>query len=112
MVWRRVARTLLVVAAGLVAGAIVFLVTRPSDDELQRAALDEFGLPPALADSPVAPVLDRIAERIADRALAETRTSALAALGTVAAVTAAGVIVVERVDRRGRDRPSPTNDEN
>ncbi len=100
--WRRVvAVTVINIAAGLAAGWVVLVLTRPSQDELQREALDEIGLPVELEGAPVlGPVLDTYTERVAGRVVAESRPSAAAALGA-GVVVAAGCSVVAVA---GRDR--------
>lgn len=100
--WRRVvAFTVVNIAAGLAAGWVVLVLTRPSQDELQRAALDEIGLPVELERAPVlGPALDTYTERVAARVVAESRPSAAAALGA-GVVVAAGCSVAAVA---GRDR--------
>ena len=103
--WRRVvAVTVINIAAGLAAGWVVLVLTRPSQDELQRAALDEMGLPVELEGAPVfGPVLDTYTERVAGRVVAESRPSAAAALG--AGVVVAAGCSVSMVAAGRRDGP-------
>lgn len=108
--WPRIVVLALVnIAAGLAAGLIVLALSRPSQDELQRAALDEAGLPVQLESAPViGPALDTYTQRIEARIVAESRLSAIAALatGTVVAVGCAvlnqAVTVRRRPPRRRR----------
>ena len=70
--WHRmIAVTAVNIAAGLAAGWVVFVLSRPSQDELQRAALDEIGLPVELALAPRRALLDAIAAHDAAAAEAE-----------------------------------------
>ena len=63
-----VAVTVVNIAAGLAAGWVVLVLSRPSQDELQRAALDEIGLPVELERAPVlGPALDTYTERVSAR---------------------------------------------
>lgn len=89
--WSSVAVAAMVgVAIGLAAGWIALGLTRPSDDELQRATLDEIGLPAELEGTPfIGPALDTYTDRIEARITAESRSSAALALaiGVIVAVT-------------------------
>ena len=102
--WRGVvAVTVVNIAAGLAAGWVVLVLTRPSEDELQRAALDEMGLPVELEGAPVfGPVLDTYTERVAGRVVAESRPSAAAALGAGVVVAAGCFVATAAV--AGQDR--------
>lgn len=75
------------VVVGLATGWIALGLTRPSNDEFQRAALDEIGLPADLEGAPlIGPALDTYSNRIEERIVAESRASAGLAL-------AVGVII-------------------
>ena len=70
------------IAVGIASGWAVLALTRPSDDHLQRAVLDEIGLPVDLETaSVIGPALDTYTDRIESRVLEETRPSATLALG-------------------------------
>lgn len=102
------------VAVGIAAGWAVLALTRPSDDDLQRAVLEEVGLPADLEAAPViGPALDTYTDRIEDRIVEETRPSATLALGVGVISGVAGTVaahaVAERI-RPARDQP-PRNDE-
>ena len=98
-----VAVTVVNIAAGLAAGWVVLVLSRPSQDELQRAALDEIGLPVELERAPVlGPALDTYTERVSARVVAESRPSAAAALG--AGVLAAAGCSVATAEVAGRER--------
>ena len=74
---------------GLSATLITLTLTRPSDDELQRAALDELGLPVEMESAPIiGPVLDDVTEQITRRMINESRTTATTAalVGVIVAV--------------------------
>lgn len=97
------------IAVGLAAGWAVLALTRPSDDDLQRAVLEEVGLPADLEAAPViGPALDTYTDRIEDRILDETRPSATLALGVgvISGVTGtvAAHAAAERI-RPARDQP-------
>lgn len=88
---RRAAFTLVAVVVGLAATWLTLTLTRPRDDELQRAALDELGLPVGMESSPIiGPVLDDITEQITRRMINESRASATAA-SLVGIIVAVGV---------------------
>lgn len=93
--WSSVAIAALIgVAVGLATGWIVLGLTRPSDDELQRAALDEIGLPAALEDAPViGHALDTYTDRIEARITAESRSSAGLALAVAVIIAVATTTV-------------------
>lgn len=102
-------RMILTTLAGLVIGlAVAFFVisaTRPSNDELQAAALDEMGLSSDLASSRlIGPILDQMTDKIGDRMVAETRSSVIAGVlaGVVAAAGVAGA-----ASWISRPRPEP-----
>lgn len=77
------------VLAGLMAGWLVITLHGPSEDELQRAVMDEIGLPPELESSPLlGSALDRYTERMKARVIAESRPSAVAAIAAGTAITA------------------------
>ena len=98
-----VAVTVVNIAAGLAAGWVVLVLSRPSQDELQRAALDEIGLPVELERAPVlGPALDTYTERVAARVVAESRPSAAAALGAGVVVAAGCFVATAAV--AGQDR--------
>lgn len=94
------------------AALITISVTRPSDRELQRAAVDELGLPGFLLDLPGAQVLvDEITDSVSHRVIEESRPSIATGLtvggltGAVSAVIAALALVGiarQREDRAGR----------
>lgn len=78
------------VVAGLAGGWLVLGLARPSSDHLQRAALDEVGLPAELESAPmIGPLLDAYSERVQTRVIDETRPSLELAVvgGVVLAVT-------------------------
>ena len=104
--WHRmIAVTAVNIAAGLAAGWVVFVLSRPSQDELQRAALDEIGLPVELEAAPVlGPALDTYTERVAARVVAESRPSAAAALGAGVVVAGGCSVATAAVAGRGRRR--------
>ena len=104
--WKRViALTVVNLAAGLAAGLIVLSLTRPSQDQLQRAALDEIGLPMELERAPfLGPALDTYTERIAARVVAESKPSAAAALGAGVAVAIVSSLATSAVAARDRIR--------
>lgn len=96
-------------AVGIAAGWAVLALTRPSDDDLQRAVLDEVGLPADLeAAHVIGPALDTYTDRIERRVLEETRPSATLALGVgvISGVsgTVAGGAATKRI-RSARDHP-------
>lgn len=69
------------VVLGAASGFIALSLTRPSDDELQRAILDEFGFDEDLESAPIiGPLLDDLTMKSQERAVEETRTSAIAAI--------------------------------
>lgn len=69
------------IVLGIAVGWILLTLTRPSDDELQRAVLEEVGLPADLEAAPViGPALDTYTDRVESRVLDETRPSATLAL--------------------------------
>ena len=105
--WLRVVVAALVgVAAGLATGWIALGMTRPGDDELQRAALDEIGLPADLEDAPViGPELDAYTNQVEERILAEYRFSIGLAL-TVGVIIAVATTVAAHA---GAARTSPAN---
>ena len=100
--WPRfIALALLNVAAGVAAGLIVLVLSRPSQDELQRAALDEVGLPVQLESAPIiGPALDTYTERLEARIVAESRLSATASLSTGVVVAVGGAALNQVVARR------------
>lgn len=102
--WPRIVVLALVnIAAGLVAGSIVLALSRPSQDELQRAALEEVGLPVQLENAPViGPALDTYTQRIEARIVAESRLSAIAALATGAVVAVGCGVLSQAVTVRRR----------
>ena len=104
--WKRViALTVVNLAAGLAAGLIVLSLTRPSQDQLQRAALDEVGLPMELERAPfLGPAPDTYTERIAARVVAESKPSAAAALGAGVAVAIVSSLATSAVAARDRIR--------
>lgn len=78
---------------GITAGWILLTLSRPSDDELQRAVLDEVGLPADLEAAPViGPALDTYTDRVEARVLDETRPSATLALAVGVVVGVAGTV--------------------
>ncbi|WP_436792810.1 hypothetical protein [Actinospongicola halichondriae] len=105
MLLRRAAFTLVAVVVGLAATWLTLTLTRPSDDELQRAALDELGLPVGMESSPIiGPVLDDITEQITRRMINESRASATVAalLGIVVAVGVGSGMDLLESHRRAR----------
>jgi hypothetical protein len=76
-----------------VASAVITIgLARPSEHELQRAALEETGLPPGLLDLPaVQPLADDLTSRVANRIIDESQPSLAlgAAVGTLAGATSA-----------------------
>lgn len=103
--WRVLAFTVVNIAAGIAAGLIVLSLTRPSQDQLQRAALDEVGLPMELERAPfLGPALDTYTERIAARVVAESKPSAAAALGAGVAVAIVSSLATSAVAARDRIR--------
>ena len=92
--WSSVALAALIgVAVGLATGSVLGL-TRPSDDELQRAALDEIGPPADLEDAPlISSVLDTYTDRIEARITAESRSSAGLALAVAVIIAVATTTV-------------------
>ena len=90
------------VAVGMTVAWAVFQLSRPSTDDLQRQALDELGLGPAVESAPfLEPLLDDITERVSRRVVHETTTSMVssAAAGVVVSV-AAGTALLLILDRR------------
>ena len=103
--WRVLAFTVINITAGFAAGLIVLGLTRPSHDQLQRAALDEVGLPVELERAPfLGPALDTYTERVAARVVAESRPSVAAALGAGVAVAIVGSLATSAVAARDRIR--------
>jgi len=104
--WRGVAAAALVgVAVGLATGWITLGLTRPSNDEFQRAALDEIGLPADLEGAPlIGPALDTYSDQIEERIVAESRASAGLALAV--GVVIAVVTTVAAHAGAGRLRPA------
>ncbi len=101
------------VAVGLATGWIVLGLTRPSDDELQRAALEEIGLPADLEDAPlISSVLDTYTDRIEERIVAESRSSAGLALavGVIVAVTTTAAAHVSAARTSPTDPHQPDDD--
>lgn len=105
--WSRLALiTLLGIAVGALAGWATLSVTRPSDNELQRAVLDEIGLPAQLEASPLlGPAIDHYTTRITQRAIKESRGSATLTIVVTVAVTAvvtatAGTLLEGTANRR------------
>lgn len=87
--------------ASMLAGIAVGAATFPRGDELRRASVEEIGLDPDLLEHPlVAPVIDRMSQRIERRIIDEARTSMLLAVLTSAAVAVVGVVVLDQVGRR------------
>lgn len=79
---------LVAIAVGVLCGWATFSLTRPSDGELQRAVLDEFGLPEELEAAPViGPMLDQYTTHVSRRVVQESRRSAT--LAYVVSVTVA-----------------------
>jgi len=97
------------IAVGLAAGWTVLALTRPSDDDLQRAVLDEIGLPAELEAAPVVgPALDTYTHRIERRVLDETRPSATLALSVGVIVGVTGTVTAHAAAARirpARDQP-------
>lgn len=79
------------------AALITISVTRPSDRELQRAAVDELGLPGFLLDVPGAQALaDDITDRVTNRVIDESRPSIVTGL-TVGGLTGAASAVISAI---------------
>jgi hypothetical protein len=76
-----------------VASAVIAIgLARPSEHELQRAALEETGLPRGLLDLPaVQPLADNLTSRVAHRIIDESQPSLAlgAAVGTLAGAASA-----------------------
>jgi hypothetical protein len=89
--WSRFALiSLFGIAVGALAGWVTLSATRPSENDLQRAVIDEIGLPAELEASPLlAPVIDHYTTRITDRAVRESRGSATLAIALSVVVSAA-----------------------
>lgn len=103
---------LLGVTSGIISAWLVFELTRPSTDDLQRRALDELGLAPGLESAPfVEPVLDEVTERVSRRVIDESASTvvASAAVGVIVAVTASGalMLVIEGRGQRSSGVESP-----
>lgn len=104
---RLVAVTLVGIAAGIAAGWLAITLTRPSTDELQRAALDEIGLPTELESAPmIGPALDAYTDRVEARVVEESRPSAMVALaiGVTVAVVATVAVTATADSVRARSR--------
>lgn len=105
--------TLLVVIAIVVvslAGAFaVAWQAMPDDQQLQRDAVEELGIPSAIIDSPIVkPVLDDLTHRIRARAVDDVRHAMLTGLAAGLAIGLVGAtLVVNTV--RSRSAPSDVN---
>lgn len=103
------------IAAGIAAGWAVLTLTRPTDDELQRAVLDEVGLPADLETAPIiGPALDTYTDRIEGRILAESKPSATLALAVGVMVGVTGTVAAHAAAERMRpaqDHPPHDNTE-
>lgn len=99
------------IAVGVLCGWATLSLTRPSDGELQRAVLDELGLPEELESAPViGPVLDEYTARVSRRVVQESRGSATLAF-VVSVTAAAAVSTIPHVAWRRRARtPTPSRD--
>lgn len=110
---RRWPRTALLPLVGIAVGALCGWATlslrRPSDGELQRAALDELGMPEELESAPViGPALDEYTARVSRRVIQESRGSAtLAFVVSVTAATAVSTIPHVAWRRRATMRSAP-----
>lgn len=97
------------IAAGLLAGWLVLEVVRPDRDRLQRAALEEVGLPPELESAVVVgPFLDAYSDKIERRILDESRPGASVAVVAAAAAAVATSTALHAADARRCDRRRPT----
>lgn len=108
--WPRTALLPLVgIAVGALCGWATLSLTRPSDGELQRAALDELGMPEELESAPViGPALDEYTARVSRRVIQESRGSAtLAFVVSVTAATAVSTIPHVAWRRRATMRSAP-----
>lgn len=95
-------------SAAVGAALIAVDAARPGHDDLQRAALDELGLPTSLLDAPGAQTIadefsDRIVDRTVDEAMPSLALGAAAgiATGAAAALASATVLVKNRTTPRG-----------
>lgn len=101
------------IAVGIAAGWAVLAFTRPSDDDLQRAVLDEVGIPADLEAAPViGPALDTYTDRIEGRVLEEARPSATLALGVGVISGVTGTVAARAATERTRPaRDHPPRDD-
>lgn len=96
-------RAMVGIVLGVAAGWAPLAITGPSDDELQRAVLDEVGLAADLESAPViGPTLDAYTERIEARILDETRPSATLALAVGVIVGVTGTVAACAAGQRSR----------
>ena len=91
------------IVIGIAAGWTLLVLTRPSDNELQRAVLHEVGLPAELESAPViGRTLDTYTDRIEARVLDEVRPSATLALAVGVIAGAAGTALACGAAQRSR----------
>ena len=97
-----------------VAAAFVLVATLPSDEEIQEMSLEELGLSEALdgplgqmfqafIDSYMAPIQERIRDRVID----DVYTSVALAAGVAIVISAVGVTVIAADSRRRASDPEP-----